>query len=97
MLSLAQSQEANLKRRVYNIEGFSPTAAELAAAVKKALPSANIKFAPDAEMVRIVRSWPRELNGGNAVRDWGWRTVYGLDKAVEHFVGEFRSRKYLYE
>jgi threonine 3-dehydrogenase len=86
-----------LKRRVYNIEGFSPTANQLAEAVKNYLPAAQIRFSPDPEMMRIVQSWPQELDGNNACRDWGWRTQFSLNKAVEHFIREFQEHRSLYE
>lgn len=97
MLAIEQVPEEKLKRRVYNIEGFSPTAIELAQTVKKYLPAAKIKFSPDKEMVNIVRSWPKELDGTNAVRDWGWKTQYNLEDTVKHFIQEFQARRYLFE
>ena len=97
MVSLEQVPEEKLKRRVYNIEGFSPTAEKLAGAVRSQIPQMRIKFTPDSEMMRIIQSWPRELDGGNARRDWGWQTRYNLDEAVNHFIREFRARRALYE
>jgi nucleoside-diphosphate-sugar epimerase len=97
MISLEQAREENLKRRVYNIEGFSPTAKRLADVVKSYIPLTQIRFSPDPEMMRIVRSWPKELDGSNACQDWGWQTQYDLDKAVKHFIREFQEKKSLYE
>lgn len=97
LIQLEQADEKSLKRRVYNIEGFSPTAIELARAVKKYLPDARIEFCPITEMVEIARSWPRELDSRCACEDWGWETRYTLSKAIEDFVEEFRVRRYLYE
>lgn len=97
LIELEQTREENLSRRVYNIEGFSPTAAELASAVRRWLPDANIEFCPVREMIEIVRSWPGELDGDCARKDWGWRTRYTLDEAVKDFIQDFRARKHLYE
>lgn len=97
MTGLARASEQKLTRRVYNVEGFSPTAAELAASVKKILPEAHIDFHPQAEMVRIADSWPKELDGSLATRDWGFKAEYMLDDAVKDFVGEFQARRQLYE
>lgn len=88
LIELAQAREGGLKRRVYNVEGFSPAAAELARTVRKYLPEAKIEFRPVPEMVRIARSWPRELDDSPARSDWGWKTDYTLDRAVEDFVKE---------
>ncbi len=97
MISLEQAREENLKRRVYNIEGFSPSAEQLTDAVKCCLPLVQLRFSPDPEMVRIVKSWPKELDGSNACRDWGWKTRYDLHEAVKHFIREFQDKKYFYE
>lgn len=97
LIALEEAVEAKLKRRVYNIEGFSPTALELANTVQKYVPEAKIEFCPDPEMVKIVRSWPRELDGSCAQEDWGWKSKYTLDTAVRDFVDEFCARMYLYE
>jgi nucleoside-diphosphate-sugar epimerase len=96
MLSLARADEKKLKRRVYSIEGFSPTAAELAEAVKKNLPDAQIDFHPLPEMQRIADSWPKELDGTNATRDWSYKSEYMLERAVKDFIQEFQANKHLY-
>ncbi len=97
VIALERAPAGSLKRRVYNIEGFSPTAAQLVASIKKHIPGAQIRFSPDPEMLRIVRSWPRELDGCNARDDWGWKTRYGIEEAVSHFIKEFQARRHLYE
>jgi threonine 3-dehydrogenase len=97
MTALARADEAKLTRRVYNLEGFSPTAAELAAAVKMVIPDAHIDFHPQPEMVRIADSWPKELDGLCASRDWGFKSEYSLERAVRDFVEEFQAKKHLYE
>jgi threonine 3-dehydrogenase len=93
MVSIKMAPEAKLKRRMYNIEGFSPTAKQLATLVKKYIPEAQVSFAPVPEMVRILRSGPRELDGSQARQDWGWQTRYSLDEAVKHFIQELRKQK----
>ena len=97
LIALEQAKEESLTRRVYNIEGFSPTALELASTVKEYLPGARIEFCPDPRMVEIARSWPRELDGSCARKDWGWKTQYAVGNAVSDFINEFRARRYLYE
>lgn len=95
LIQLEQADENSLKRRVYNIEGFAPTAIELANAVKKYIPEARIEFHPIPEMVDIVHNWPQEIDGSYAREDWGWKTRYTLDGMIEDFIEEFR-KKYLH-
>ena len=95
LIQLEQADENSLKRRVYNIEGFAPTAIELANAVKKYIPDARIEFHPVPEMVDIVHNWPQEIDGSCAREDWGFKTRYTLDGMIEDFIEEFR-KKYLH-
>jgi threonine 3-dehydrogenase len=97
MMEMEQVPEEKLKRRMYNIEGFSPEAAELASAVSRRIPSARIGFTPDPEMMTIVRSWPREMDGHNARHDWGWETKFTLETAVEHFIREFQANRQIFD
>jgi threonine 3-dehydrogenase len=97
MISLARADERQLTRRVYNVEGFSPTAGELADTVKSLLAEAHVDFHPQEEMVRIADSWPKELDGSCAERDWGFKSQYMLDGAVKDFIEEFQARRHLYE
>jgi threonine 3-dehydrogenase len=91
LVTVENTPEKYLKRRMYNIEGFSPAAARIADSVRKHLPGARITFHPDQEMENIVRTWPRELDGSNACHDWGWSTQYDFEKAVAHFIQEVQS------
>jgi threonine 3-dehydrogenase len=97
LIKLAGAEEDGLRRRVYSIEGFSPTAGELADTVRRHVPEARIEFRPQLEMVNIAMSWPRELDGTCAEQDWGWASKYALDEAVRDFVDEFRARRQLFD
>ncbi len=97
MIKLASARESDLKRRVYSLQGFSPTAGELAGVVRKYVPDAKIVFRPQPEMVHIAESWPRELDDSCARNDWGWHVEYPLDRAIQEFVKEFGANRGLYE
>ncbi len=91
LTKLYEADNAKLKRRVYCIAGFSPTAREIADAVKKILPKADLKFKPNPEMTQIVRSWPRYLEETKAGEDWGWKTKFLLDDTVKDFIGKVQT------
>ncbi len=90
LLQIAAAEEADLTRRTYGISGFSPTAGELAEAVRGAVPGADISFAPDEQLVAIVHSWPQRLDTSEASGDWGWTERFDLARAVGDFVGELK-------
>ncbi len=96
LIRLYEADNAKLKRRVYCIAGFSPTAQEICDEVKRVLPDADIKFKPNREMTEIVRSWPRYLKETKASEDWGWKTKYLLKETVEDFVKEVQAHPEIY-
>ena len=96
LLRLYEEDNAKLKRRVYCIEGFSPTAKEICNEVKRILPNADIKFKPDRESTEIVRSWPKYLKETKAFEDWGWKTKFLLKETVEDFIKEVQAHPEIY-
>lgn len=91
LIRIGEVEETALNRRTYGVSGFSPTAGDLAAAVRDAVPDADISFAPDDQMVAIVHSWPQRLDASEAARDWGWQAGFDLQSAVTDFVAELRA------
>jgi len=91
LVRIAEADSADLTRRTYGISGFSPTARELADAVRTFVPDADVEFAPDEHMVEIVHSWPHALDISEAEADWGWKPGFDLHAAVEDFVAEAKA------
>ena len=96
LLRLYDADNTKLKRRVYCIAGFSPTAREIYEAVKKILPKADIQFKPDRELTEIVRSWPKYLDETKGQQEWGWKTKFLLDDTVRDFIKEVQARPEIY-
>jgi len=96
LLRLYDADNAKLKRRVYCIAGFSPTAREIYEAVKKILPKADIQFKPDRELTEIVRSWPKYLDETKGFDEWGWKTKFHLKETVEDFIKEVQAHPEIY-
>lgn len=97
LIRLGEAGEARLKRRVYNVQSFSTTMEELAAAVRKHLPEAQIQFRPSEETARVPVAQLAKLDDTNARQDWGWKPQYGLEEAVKDFVAEVLANRALYE
>jgi nucleoside-diphosphate-sugar epimerase len=70
-VDLLNADNANLKRRVYNLAGISFSPEQLAAAVKKYIPDFTIEYAPDFRQ-EIAETWPRSLDDSTSKSDWGW-------------------------
>jgi threonine 3-dehydrogenase len=90
LISLNSADESRLKRRVYNIHGFSLAAGELAEMVKKHIPTAQISFHPDPAIRDIIRGWPI-LDDSRARQEWGWQPEYLLEASVKEFILEVQT------
>ena len=96
LIRLYEAKDTRLKRRVYCIAGFSPTAKEIFNAVKKVLPKADLRFKPNKELTEIVRSWPKFLDETRAKEEWGWKTQYNLNDSVKSFIQEVQAHPEIY-
>src|SRR5262249_43784092 len=93
LVQLLDADANKLTQAVYNVGGFSPSAAEIAARVKKAFPGAEIEFEPDAVRSKIVDSWPEDVDDSRARADWGFKPAYDFDRAFdEYLVPTIRQR-----
>ena len=96
LIRLYEAKNTRLKRRVYCIAGFSPTAKEIFNAVKKVLPKADLRFKPNKELTEIVRSWPKFLDETRAKEEWGWKTQYNLNDSVKSFIQQVQAHPEIY-
>jgi threonine 3-dehydrogenase len=86
LLKLSASPVSNLRRRVYNVTSFSPTADEVRQLVLEAFPEAEIDFVPDLKRQGIVDSWPADLDDSAARKDWEWQPAYDMDRAFHDYL-----------
>jgi nucleoside-diphosphate-sugar epimerase len=68
----------------------APTAGEEAAAVRRRLPSADIRFEPDPSIQPLLDTGTSSIDDSRAREEWGWSPTYGVDAMVEDFVEELR-------
>jgi nucleoside-diphosphate-sugar epimerase len=86
LLQLADADRAALKRNVYNITSFNPSAGEMADLVRKSFPKAEISFKPDQQRQQIVDSWPADIDDSAARQEWGFAPKYDLRKAFDEYL-----------
>lgn len=79
LVELSDAPRERLRRCVYNIAAFSPTAQEIAESVGRALPGVRLTFEADPRRQAILDSWPRVLDDAAAREDWGWKPAFDLD------------------
>jgi threonine 3-dehydrogenase len=91
LLDLAAAPRDRLRRCVYNVAGFSPSAEEIAAAAAAEIPGLQVSFRPDPLRQSILDSWPRALDDRAARSDWGWAPRYDLQAMSRHLVPAIRT------
>jgi len=91
LVEIAEAPRQNLRRSIYNIAAFSPTAQQIADSVARAIPGVRIGFAPDPRRQAILDSWPRVLDDSNARADWGWEPTFDLDAMTADLVPRIKQ------
>ena len=94
LLGLEAAPAERLSRRIYNVGGFNPSAGELYDLTRRAFPSAEVSFVPDAKRQAIVDSWPADVDTTAAVRDWGWAPQYTLNGTFEEYLLPAMRQRY---
>lgn len=94
LVILALENISRLKSRVYNVAGLtpSPTAREMVDAVRSYVRDVDIVFKPDPLAVKVVRSWPKDMDCSRLRGELGWKPRYSdLNLIVEDFVKEVKA------
>jgi threonine 3-dehydrogenase len=91
LVDLSRAPRERLGRRVYNLQGFSPTAGEIAESVRRAVPGVEITFRPDPVRQAILDSWPRALDDRSARDEWGFAPRYDLEAMTADLVQRVRE------
>jgi threonine 3-dehydrogenase len=90
-LELMDAPKENIKTRTsYNLAGISFTPEELAAEIRKVIPTFKIDYAPDFRQ-EIAESWPKIILDSRAKYDWNWKPAYSLKKMTETMILELRK------
>ena len=93
LVNLKRADTSRLRQRMYNIHGFTATLSEVAAAVRRHLPEAQITFEWDrSEAMRVAnRSLSYEMDATSAAEDFDYVSRYPLDAMVADFIAEVRA------
>lgn len=78
-------------RSSYNVAGVSFTPKQLAAEIKKHIPSFEIDYAPDFRQP-IADSWPKSIDDSVARDQWGWKHNYGLEEMTVDMLANLKVK-----
>ena len=79
-------------RSSYNLSGISFTPAEIAAEIKKHIPSFSISYNPDFRQ-QIADSWPASIDDSVAREQWGWKPEYDLPRMTADMINHISIQK----
>ena len=91
MVDLLEADNSKLKRRVYNLTGMSFSVAEIAAEIKKHIPTFKIEYKPDFRQA-IADSWPKTIDDSLAREEWGWNPSYDLASMTKDMIEKLSER-----
>jgi nucleoside-diphosphate-sugar epimerase len=91
-IDLMEADFAKLRHHSnFNVTAMSFTAGELAAEIKKRVPSFICEYKPDFRQA-IADSWPASIDDSAARREWGWRPDYDLARMTDDMLAELGKR-----
>jgi threonine 3-dehydrogenase len=91
MTELSDAPRERLRRSIYNIAAMSPTAEEIADAVRERVPGVRLTFRSDPVRQAILDSWPKRLDDSTARAEWGWKPRYDLGAMSDDLVARLRQ------
>ena len=91
-LDIMEADLSKLKHHSdFNLAAISFNPEELAAEIKKHIPSFTIEYDPDSRQA-IADSWPRTIDDSAAREEWGWKPFYDLSSMTEDMLENLSER-----
>lgn len=89
-LMLADAPKDAIRTVSYIVNGArpTPTAGEIADAVRQRVQGAEITFDPDPDVAPLLKHLTQPLDDAAAMREWGWRPTHDLTRIVDDFMAD---------
>ena len=94
IIKIMNSPKQNLKRSIYNIRSFAPTAEEFRQKILESFPDAEIGYNINEKRQEMVDGWPMDTNDSAAKDEWSWQPDHNLDKGMNEYL--IRDLKKMY-
>lgn len=93
IVALMEADPAKLKHRnAFNITAMSFEPEEIAAEIRKHIPTFTISYNVDPVRQAIADSWPNSLDATAAQEEWGFKAEYDLEKMTVDMLGKLREK-----
>ena len=91
-LELMQADKENLSVDTsYNVGSFSVNPDILHRAIKKHIPDFTIDYNLDFRD-QLAKSWPSSIDDSQALKDWGWKAEYDIEKMTAHMLNNIKVK-----
>ncbi len=94
--AVVQLMEANperlMHRNAYNVSAMSFEPEEIAASIRKFIPTFEIDYNVDPVRQAIADSWPNSLDCSAAKQEWDFSPKYDLDKMTEDMLNRLKVK-----
>ena len=78
-------------RSSYNVGGLSFNPKEIAAEIRRHLPTFEISYKEDYRQA-IASSWPKSIDDSHAQDHWGWKAEYNLSKITDEMMSNLKKQ-----
>ncbi|WP_053954816.1 L-threonine 3-dehydrogenase [Inediibacterium massiliense] len=93
IINLMEADPSKLKHRnAFNVTAMSFEPEEIAAEIKKHIPSFEINYDVDPVRQGIADSWPNSLDCTSAKEEWGFKAEYDLEKMTKDMLVKLKEK-----
>jgi nucleoside-diphosphate-sugar epimerase len=76
----------------FNVTAMSFEPSEIAASIKKQIPTFEIAYEVDPVRQAIADSWPDSIDPTAAINEWGFKANYDLDKMTVDMLSKLKIK-----
>ena len=93
IVDLMEADPTNLlHRNAFNISSMSFEPSQIAAEIKKHIPSFKMDYAVDPVRQAIADSWPNAIDSSAATEEWGFKAEYDLQKMTIDMLEKLKTQ-----
>lgn len=93
IVSLMEADPANLKHRnSFNVTAMSFEPEQIAASIRKHIPSFEMSYNVDPIRQGIANSWPNSIDASSAMEEWGFKAEYDLEKMTKDMLEKLKQK-----
>ncbi|KAA0546107.1 L-threonine 3-dehydrogenase [Bacillus sp. BGMRC 2118] len=93
IVSLMEADPANLQHRnSFNVTAMSFEPEQIAASIRKHIPSFEMSYNVDPIRQGIANSWPNSIDATCAMEEWGFKAEYDLDRMTKDMLDKLKLK-----